>query len=215
MPRRADGPSPLSAESGGPTGSGREDVVAEAELARLSSSVVYEWAGPPRLQMIRDDVHPAGRARYQTHRLVTADGAAGVVVWAERGDDVLFVRHARSSVGRFLLELPRGFGEEHPAVSEDDAARADAERELREETGYRSRSSRVIGRYILDSSLLPGENAVVSVIVDDSLPVLPSDGEADGNVWVAKSEILLMLRDGAFEDGHTLAAFALVSAARA
>jgi 8-oxo-dGTP pyrophosphatase MutT (NUDIX family) len=169
--------------------------------------VVYLSEGPPRLELIRSD-----RGSFTQHSLRVQGGIPGVVAVAGDGDRVLFVRHARPAVGVQLLELPRGFGEAPPAetASDPDASACwNAERELREETGYASRSSRVLGRYVTDSSLLPGEVAVVAIDVDQAKLPGARDGEIDGCVWIPRADLLGLISAGVFADAHTLSALAL------
>jgi 8-oxo-dGTP pyrophosphatase MutT (NUDIX family) len=172
--------------------------------------IVYSWSGPPRLELLR-----TSRGSYAQHSLRLQDGIPGVVAVAGDADRMLFVRHPRPAVGADLLELPRGFGEASPEGSPADAdaaARWNAERELREETGYAALSSRVLGRYVTDSSLLPGDVAVVAIVVDPASTPGPRDGEVDDCVWIPRADLPAHIAAGAFADAHTLSALALALA---
>jgi ADP-ribose pyrophosphatase len=99
------------------------------------------------------------RGRFITFRLDTIEDAAGrrhprevvehpgaVCVVPLLGDDVLMVRQFRTPIGRVLLELPAGALDRMPDGSVEDPALA-APRELGEETGYRARQWRLLGRF--------------------------------------------------------------------
>lgn len=183
-------------------GTSGEEAITEA---------VYVWEGPPRLELLRETVVPARGAPWQHHRLVVQRGIPGVVIVAGDVTRLLFVRHDRPGVGDDRLELPRGFGEAgvDETESDDDAACRDAARELREETGHRAVSSRVLGRYVIDSALLPGTIAVVKIEVDLSRTPEPTDGETRSTLMVDRRDVPGLVRRGAVADAHTLSALAL------
>ncbi|MGN6743388.1 MAG: NUDIX hydrolase [Amnibacterium sp.] len=180
-----------------------------------SDAIVYRWDGPPRLELHRRPVPAPDGTRRFSHALITQGGVPGVVVVALQEARVLLVEHPRPWAGGTLLELPRGFGE--PADGEpgsDVAAGAAARRELREETGYEADAVEVIGRYHPDSALLPGAVAVVRARVRLGAVPGATDGETDGCLWLPLADVPAAVRYGRLRDGHSLAALALLGAAR-
>lgn len=81
---------------------------------------------------------PSGR---RTTREIVEHTNSVVVVAVDSDDAVLLVRQYRTAIGQTLLELPAGKTEpdEHPLEA--------AHRELREETGFSSRSMRELGGF--------------------------------------------------------------------
>lgn len=150
------------------------------------------------------EVLAANGQRYRHHRLVVADGHAGAVVLALRGDHMMFVRSERLALGRSLWELPRGVGEPHDA---DPAATAI--RELREETGWQVHRARTLGEYVTDSSIFPQRVAVVVCEVDAEAPRSATDDEVDAERWEPLTRLAEMIRTGMIEDAHSLAALAM------
>jgi len=76
-------------------------------------------------------------------REVVSYGQAAVLVPVAGDGQLLFVRQYRHAVGAWLLELPAGGIDERDASPE-----AAALRELREETGYRGRLTRIGGMFL-------------------------------------------------------------------
>lgn len=175
---------------------------------------VYLWEGSPRLELTRQQVTLPSGLTFASHTLIAQNGKPGVVVIAGDAERILLVRQYRPGVGGELLELPRGFGENDPGAFESPevAQCADGERELLEETGYKASGSRVLGSYITDSALLPGRVAVVEAIVDHAQHPAALDGEVNAVIWVERTALKRMAREGDFTDAHTLAALALLFA---
>ncbi|NCT91341.1 NUDIX hydrolase [Cellulomonas sp. APG4] len=175
-----------------------------------ASRVVYHWEGPPRVELVLDDVERGGR-RWAQHRLVLADGRPGAVAVVVRDDQVLLVRQWRPAVGRVLWELPRGLAD----AGDADGA-ATAAREVHEETGLPTASARVLGTVWPDSGLLAGTVAVVEVHLAPTGPdASPSaDGEVDARHWVPVAQLDELVREGTLTDGLSLAALAVWRASR-
>lgn len=160
----------------------------------------------------------AGRP-YTHHRLVVADGRPGAVILATRGGEVLLVRSFRSSVGREMWELPRGAGEASDAgratgSAEEAAASEGAElrtgvRELREETGYTAQHARLLGGYVIDSTVLPQRMGVVRCEVAPAAEPGPTDGEVEEVRWFSDEEVRRFVIDGTIADAHSLSGLAM------
>lgn len=170
---------------------------------------VYHWDGPPAVDLWRARVTLPTGLSYTAHRLITGGGRRGVAILAQHGGQLLLVRTSRPAADEVLYELPRGFGEQ---VSRSDrAAIADAERELREETGLAATSAKVLGEYITDTSLLPSRVAVVRCGVVDATASGQTDGEADGFEWVQMGDIRSLIAAGRLHDAHSLSALAFIA----
>lgn len=88
-----------------------------------------------------DTIEAADGARYT--REVVEYGVAVVLVPVDADGRILMVRQYRHPAGRWLLELPAG------GVDDDDASPEEAaQRELREETGFRGKLTRIGGLYL-------------------------------------------------------------------
>lgn len=152
----------------------------------------------------------AGGQPYTHHRLVVADGRPGAAILATRGDEVLLVRSFRASVGRALWELPRGAGDEADREADpDEPELVTGVRELREETGYAAGRARLIGRYVVDSTVFPQGMGVVHCEVAPGETPGATDGEVDEVRWFAAAELRSMIRNGAIIDANSLSGLAL------
>ena len=171
---------------------------------------VYRWEGPPVLEFQRGIVEDSAGNPYTTHRLEVQDGASGVVVIGLLGSRILLVLSKRPAAGEMMWELPRGFGESSDGNPTDEMSMvAGAERELREETGLRSRNSELIGRYIADSSIYPSRIGVVVCEIDETFEPSAGDGEIEDVRWIETSLISEYVKDRTIHDGHSLAALGL------
>lgn len=172
------------------------------------ADLVYEWVGPPKIELWREETRlPSGKT-YTAHRLRTAENKIGVVIYAEGAQGILFVESFRPAIQEHILELPRGFGEGDRSDAESPLR--DAVRELHEETGYLGTHPAEMGRYITDTSVLPTEVAVIRCQVQEQSPGI-TDGEVSRTVWVSQAEIPSLVVQGIIHDAHTLAALQLIS----
>ncbi|MGW0560373.1 NUDIX hydrolase [Streptomyces sp. NPDC003016] len=179
----------------------------DSELERAGSRKVYGDPDGRWCEVFLDTYRlPAGRT-LELHRVRVGAGRTGVVVLARRDGFTLMVRQWRPAVGRWMWELPRGFGESEPA--------ADALRELAEETGLRGGAAEVLAWVDVDSGLLESEVAVVEVTVPADA-VLGGGGSGDGEVaaarWWSREELADGIRRGEVRDGFTLAALGVAAA---
>lgn len=112
-------------------------------------------------------------------------------------------------LGGELLELPRGFGEVVDGEAGGMAAPVrTGMRELREETGYSASNARLLGTYVLDSSVYPAQTAVVACDVVGE-PSEEVDGEVQSVRWIDSSSVTALVASGVIRDGHSLSALAL------
>ncbi len=180
---------------------------------------VYERTGGLSVRLETAPMIGANGRPYTHHRLLVADGRTGAVILAVRGDEVLFVRSYRASVGRELWELPRGAGD--AADAEPDAGErvgvgagaapslVTGVRELREETGYLAGRARLLCEYVIDSTVLPQRMGVVRCEIAPGADPGPTDGEVEEVRWFSSAEVRGFLLDGTICDAHSLSALAL------
>ena len=134
----------------------------------------------------------------------------GAVVLARQGGDFLFVRVRRPAHGDTFIEAPRGYGE--PGES----AAGCAARELCEETGYTVPPQALValGRLRPNSAIFASSvQAFFAEIPMEAAPVA-TDGETEGLVRIAETDLHQALADGRLGDGFTLAVLALFWALR-
>lgn len=170
---------------------------------------VWSSHGTPELKVLTQNVDHNGRQWLQ--HIVQADGGnAGVVVVATLGGKFLMVEHYRPVIGTTLLEFPRGFGAPpDPRLSAEDQGCANGSRELAEETGITSLSTRFLGHVWADSGLLGNRIAVVAVEAATQEPTHAVDGEIDAHRWLSAMQLMAEINAGRMCDGISLAAYAL------
>jgi len=136
-----------------------------------------------------------------SHRYEAVEyGNAAVLVPVDSDGRLIFVRQYRHAVGEWLLELPAG------GIDERDASPAGAaQRELREETGFRGTLTQIGEMF-----LAPGysdEYQYVFVARDLVEDALPTDEEEDLRLErLTLDEALARLDAGAIRDAKTIAA---------
>ncbi len=173
--------------------------------------LVYQWEGPPKIELWVEDVTHNGRL-WRQHSIVAEDGRPGAVAVTTFNGRFLLVEHYRPATQTRLLEFPRGFAAAGPTdLDEESKARADANRELLEETGVSGRA-RLLGFVWPDSGLIAGKVAIVAIEADSDMPGQLGDGEIDGLRWLTPVDLRNSIASGAVADGLTLSAFALWSA---
>src|SRR5690606_9003081 len=152
----------------------------------------------------------AGRSwRLRVHRLTQPDGSQvekgyiehpGAVVLVPYQDDgaVLMLRQYRATLGQSILELPagtRGWQEEWLAC---------AQRELREETGFRAATLAPLG----DVWAAPGySDEVMRFYLATGLQADPLPADADEDITLAPlplAELQAMARDGRLQDAKSI-----------
>lgn len=141
------------------------------------------------------------------HYVVEENGHQGAAILpVVAGRDILLLRMPRAAHGgEALLEIPRGCADAGESSLEC------ARRELAEETGYQVAPERMepLGRIRPNSALLASRVDLYLAHIDESLPALPRDDEADEVVRIPLTRLRVMLREGDIEDAFTLSALAL------
>src|SRR5512139_1619450 len=136
-------------------------------------------------------------------REIVENGGAVAVVALDNQQRVVLVRQYRHAVRSLIIEVPAGKldGDEDPLEG--------AERELREETGFRA------GRYERLGSFYPApawSTELVYLYLATHLTPGPTHPEADEAIellHVPLAEAIAMIRSGAIADGKSVAALLL------
>ncbi|WP_346620958.1 NUDIX hydrolase [Blastococcus montanus] len=150
-----------------------------------------------------------------------ADGSSGVygvvekphfaVVLAAERDGLWVVQQFRHPVGRRTWEFPQGTWADGDGGSPADLARA----ELAEETGLRAGALDHLGRLDLAPGLSTQEFDVWLATDLTSGPTAREVTEADMvAAFVTETELRVMIGDGRFTDGPSLAAYSLLLLSR-
>lgn len=154
-----------------------------------------EWAGESWRLRVEEAVRPDG-SRVEKGYL---EHPGAVVLVPLRGEDeVLMIRQHRPTVGEAILELPagtRGWEEEWLAC---------AQRELREETGYRATTFEPLGQVWA----APGySDEVMALYLATGLQFSPLEADFDEEIDVAPmslKEAARMARDGRLQDAKSV-----------
>lgn len=158
------------------------DEVFRGNLLRVE---VERWAEPDR---IREVVHHPG-------------AAAVLAVTPERR--VVFVRQLREAVRESLLEIPAGVYDE-----EGESPEETAQREVREETGYRVTSLQSLGRVYTTPGF--SDERIDLYLAEVEPEAEPEEGvEAVEMAW---DEAVTLAREGRIPDAKTAIAIFLASA---
>ncbi len=158
-------------------------------------------------RLIRVDVLEVGLGRGRRARREIVRHPGAVAVWARVPDGRwLFVRQYRKAVGRVLLEVVAGTREA------GESAAACAARELREETGYRARRWRRLGRVVTAPGFCTEAIDLFYAELAGGGAPAPDADERVEPVLLDPAEWAALVRRGAVRDAKTLAAWALVQA---
>lgn len=154
-----------------------------------------EWAGESWRLRVEEAVRPDGS---RVEKGYLEHPGAVVLVPLQSEEEVLMVRQHRPTVGEAILELPagtRGWHEEWLAC---------AQRELREETGYRAKTFTPLGRVWA----APGySDEVMALYLATGLHRAPLAADFDEEIEVAPmplNELTRMARDGRLQDAKSV-----------
>ncbi len=149
------------------------------------------------LRVVRDTVRlPSGRDA--TREYVLHPGAVMVIGLLDDGQVVL-ERQYRHPMGQVMLEFPAG------KLDAGEGSRACAERELREETGYRAREWAFAGRL---SPTVAYSDEIIDIWFARGLTAggrQLDEGEFLDVLSASPQEVMQACRDGAIIDGKSIA----------
>lgn len=165
----------------------------------LKRTPVYEGK---LLHIYSDDVEIHGRKTWR--EVVLHPGACAIIPVTKEGE-ILFVRQYRYAVETALLEIPAG--KIDPGEDPDTCAA----RELTEETGYRAGRLTKLGAVFTTPGFC--NEKIHLYLAEDLIPAhqhLDADEFLDV-VRMPLAEVRQKIREGAFCDAKTLAAFAIAA----
>ena len=158
--------------------------------------------------VIREDVLELPEGQERRYPVMQLGQSAGIVpITAD--DQIILVRQYRHVAQDFCWEIPAGGM--HPAESPDEAA----QRELREETGYRAGSLRRLGGFWPNNAYL---DEIIHVYLAEDLMSDPLPADQDEHLEQRAfpfSEALAMAQDDRITCGLTKLAILWVATARA
>lgn len=167
---------------------------------RVSSRPVFDG----RIIKVRVDTVrlPDGR---QALREVVDHRPAVVLVPVDEAGNVLLVRQFRYAVGGELLEAPAGVVEDQETPEEC------AQRELREETGYRAGSIRRLGGFWTGPGFC---NEFIHAFLATGLTPGSLAADPDENITVERvplATVRELIHDGSIQDAKTIAALLMAA----
>lgn len=164
---------------------------------RITGQVVFEG----RMIRLERDIVRLPNGLETSREVVRHPGAVGIV--ALQDDHLLMVRQYRYAIGRETLEIPAG------KLDAQELPQDCAERELREETGYRGILEPIGSVYTT-----PGfTDEVMHLFLAQDLiwdPLAPDDDEFLEVERVAWDQAVLMAQDNKFKDAKTILGILLV-----
>lgn len=137
---------------------------------------------------------------YHFVRELNAHNGAAVLIVAD--DDFIMVEVERPGLGRTLLEVPRGYGNEGESSAEC------ALREGFEETGFKLGAPVLLGSLNPNSAILLSQVDLFVARALDRGPMGSKDNEAARVQRVPINEVPLLISEGKITDGFTLACLA-------
>ena len=158
----------------------------------LKRSTIYQGRV---IKLVRDVLEIDGR-RF-ARETILHPGAVVVIPVLDRRRIVL-VRQYRRAVDRFLLELPAG------TLEQGERRDLCAKRELLEETGWRARSVRRLGRFYAAPGFLSEEMTVFLATGLTQATASPEPDEMVRPLVMSLREALGKIRTGAIRDAKTI-----------
>jgi ADP-ribose pyrophosphatase len=159
---------------------------------RVGSRSVYRWGHA----LVREDEQELPDGRRQVYPVLQLGGSAGILPFPSPGK-VLLVRQYRHVAGDFCWEVPGG------SLLPGEPPEVGAQRELREEAGYRAGRLRRLGAFWPNNAYL---DEVIHVFLAEDLIADPLPADQDESLErqiIPFAEALGMARDGRITCGLT------------
>ena len=166
----------------------------------LSTRRIYEG----RISALREDTVELANGKTALREIVEHDPVVAIVPIDENGDLVL-VRQYRLAAEEALLEVPAGL------VDPGEDLEAAAQRELREETGYRAADLRPLGGFFVSPGFC---TEFIHIYLATGLTESPLDGDDDEDISVERmslAEAVRYVQTGAIKDAKSVAGILLAS----
>lgn len=166
-------------------------------------SLASEWTAVWRSPGERLFVESQTEENYTRHRFRSNGEGPGALAIALRHERVMFIRIFRPATGKTLLELPRGQGD----ICDQGDPEKTARRELEEETGWTSASTRIVGHVWPDSGLCADRTTIVLCEgLSEPSEIAREEAEHKQVYWLNAQEIRNFIVSGDIEDGQTMSA---------
>jgi ADP-ribose pyrophosphatase len=172
------------------------------EIDRLEEVLAYSQPENHWVKLYFDRVKFPGGAEGRYNRIIESDGKKGVVILPLHNSSVGLVRQFRYPVGKFLWEIPRGFGDHDDTVVQ-------ALIELREEASIHARAEDLIdlGTMYPNSGILASEAQLFAIVADSATShVNSTDSESTEFQWFPLPEVLALVNAGNIKDAFTMCA---------
>lgn len=143
------------------------------------------------------------------HYLIEKNSDNGaVILMLEDCENFIFVKNYRKAIGKTVIELPRGYGEDNESSGDT------AIREAYEETGYKIDKKKIVklGTINPNSAILSSNIDIYFAHVSNNDKIKDLDSEVIGIVKIRKDDIINYINDGRLQDSFTLSAMSLYNA---
>jgi len=165
----------------------------------ISSREIYKH---PRLTLVEDviELPDGGKTTYLKFKDI---GDAVTVVCRNAKGQILLQREYSHPIGKVLWQTPGG------KIEKDEDVVDAANRELQEESGFKAKRLKVIGKYLLDNRR---SKAYMHIVLAEDIEQskLPADiGESVESHWMAVADIKQKITNQEIEHVHVLAALTL------
>jgi len=158
-----------------------------------------------RICALREDTVQLANGNTTIREIVEHAPVVAIVPTDENGD-VILVRQYRLAAKEALLEVPAGL------VDPGEDLEAAAQRELREETGYRAANLRRLGGFFVSPGFC---TEFIHVYLATGLGEAPLDGDEDEDITVervSQAEAVRLVESGAIKDAKSVAGILLANA---
>jgi ADP-ribose pyrophosphatase len=153
---------------------------------------------------LREDTVELSNGRSALREIVEHDPVVAIVPLDENGE-VILVRQYRLAAEEALLEVPAGL------VDPGEALEVAAQRELREETGYRAANLRRLAGFFVSPGFC---TEFIHVYLATGLSESPLDGDEDEDIRVERmplAEAVRLVGTGAIKDAKSVVGILMAS----
>lgn len=132
-------------------------------------------------------------------RQVSLSNKSGAAILPIYNDSICLIKIFRHALRKFVLEIPRGYGEEGQSDEEN------ARRELKEEINGETANIQDLG-YMVDNSGTGNNRVALFIAKVDSIGDSQQEEGIDNLVLMPKDQFLNMIQCGEIEDAFTICA---------